>query len=236
MASPSTRRGSGSGSPITAVLQVARDGRETARIEAPRTAAYENRPFRPTSVALASGSGEIWVADGYGASLVHRYSSQGDLLGSLDGDATGERFDCPHALAIDRRSVQPRVLVADRGRARIVAFDLAGRFLSTFGLGHLTSPSAFAIVADLLVVAELRGRLTLFNRRDDFVGHLASGEDAAAEEGWPNTMVDGLLARRADLQPGRLISPHSLAAAEDGTIYVSEWLIGGRLVRLRRIA
>ena len=31
------------------------------------------------------GNGDIWVADGYGASLVHRLSASGDYLQTIDG-------------------------------------------------------------------------------------------------------------------------------------------------------
>jgi hypothetical protein len=34
--------------------------------------------------------------------------------------------------------------------------------------------------------------------------------------------------------PGIVNSPHTLAAAENGDVYVTEWLIGGRVTKLAR--
>jgi hypothetical protein len=44
---------------------------------------------------------------------------------------------------------------------------------------------------------------------------------------------DGNLAR-PPLEPGRFNSPHTLAADPDGNLYVTEWLLGGRLTKLAR--
>jgi hypothetical protein len=43
--------------------------------------------YSPTAVAV-DPRGSIWVADGYGQSLVHRYSEGGELELTLDGFAT----------------------------------------------------------------------------------------------------------------------------------------------------
>jgi hypothetical protein len=46
----------------------------------------------------------------------------------------------------------------------------------------------------------------------------------------------GNTVRVTDLGPGVFNSPHGLAADASGTLYVPEWLIGGRLVRLSPVA
>ena len=38
------------------------------------------------------------------------------------------------------------------------------------------------------------------------------------------------------LRPGLFNSPHGLAADADGHLYVAEWLIGGRTIKLARVA
>ncbi len=49
------------------------------------------------------GTGDIWVADGYGSSLVHRFNKQRHHQLTLTGEEGGGRFLCPHAVFIDRR-------------------------------------------------------------------------------------------------------------------------------------
>ena len=55
----------------------------------------------------------------------------------------------------------------------------------------------------------------------------------ALRPGWPNG-VDELQhpVRAPDLAHGRFNSPHGLAVDADGSLYVAEWLIGGRMIKL----
>jgi len=63
------------------------------------------------------------------------------------------------------------------------------------------------------------------------------GTGEIARQGWPNTVDElGNTVRVTDLGPGVFNSPHGLAADASGTVYVPEWLIGGRLVRLSPVA
>ncbi len=66
------------------------DGVEVASLARPLHGAYESGFFAPTSVAVNGprhgGNGDVWVADGYGESLVHRYSADGRYLSTLTGE------------------------------------------------------------------------------------------------------------------------------------------------------
>jgi hypothetical protein len=97
----------------------------------------------------------------------------------------------------------------------------------------LDSPSAFATYGDNLVVAELHARLAVIGPEDQLVGYLGENGEVCRQAGWPNG-VDKLEhpVRAPDLRPGRFNSPHGLAADADGRLYVAEWLIGGRMIKL----
>jgi sugar lactone lactonase YvrE len=216
------------------VLQVRLDdGTVVAELPTPEHRLYANRPCVPTAVAVTP-DGDIWVADGYGASLLHRYSSDGRLLASLSGEESpAGRFDCPHALLLDRRRGEPELYVADRENLRLLVFDMAGTFRREVAQGALARPSALATHGDLLIVAELRARLTLLDRDDQVVGHLGDDEAVADRPGWPNAIDDdGRFVRQTTLRPGRFNSPHGLAVDATGALYVAEWLIGGRCTKL----
>lgn len=202
----------------------------------PDHADYRDARYAPTAVAVESpdGSGAVWVADGYGAGLVHRFSGDGDLLFTLTGQEGAGRFDCPHSIFIDRRAGEPRLYVTDRGNGRIQVYDLDGNFLHVVTDG-LVSPSALATDGDRLIVAELHARLTVLDRDDQVVGYVGRDDDAPDREAWPNAQTDdGRTVRPPDLAPGRFNSPHGLAVDANGDLYVAEWLIGGRLTGLRR--
>jgi DNA-binding beta-propeller fold protein YncE len=69
-------------------------------------------PFNhPTGAAMAA-DGEIYVADGYGNSSVHRFTAEGTLVRTWGerGEVPGA-FTTPHAIWVDRFG---KVLVADR--------------------------------------------------------------------------------------------------------------------------
>ena len=72
------------------VVKFGLDGVEVARLARPAHGAYESGFFAPTSVAVNEtrhgGNGDVWVADGYGESLVHRYGADGRYLSTLTGE------------------------------------------------------------------------------------------------------------------------------------------------------
>jgi hypothetical protein len=226
------------------VIKMTLGGEIVARIEAPDLPVYrQGATFSPTSVAVNEerhgGNGDVWVADGYGQSLVHRYSrfdKHGEYVGTLHGgDEPGGPFSTPHGLWFDTRRDEPELYVADRSNRRIQVFDPLGHFKRSFGADYLTSPSAFALLdGETLVVAELRARLALVDRDDRLIDYLGANDVVGERPGWPNAKDEqGESIRPPELVPGKFNSPHGLAADRQGNLYVAEWLIGGRYSKLR---
>jgi hypothetical protein len=211
-------------------------GRRLRTLDRPECAAYaEGGAYHPTSVVVDEvrhgGSGDIWLADGYGSSLLHRFDAAGRHLLTIDGTTGAGRFDCPHALFVDRRQATPRLYVADRGKARLQVFTMEGAFLGAVDSG-LHSPSALAAHEDRLFVAELFGRIAVFDREDRLLGYVGENHDVAKRPGWPNALDPAGKMLRPPLTPGRFNSPHGICVHPDGTVFVTEWLIGSRLTRL----
>ncbi len=102
-----------------AVVKVALDGTTVMSLPRPTHAAYEaGGAYCPTNVAVDEprfdGRGDIWVSDGYGSSLVHRFSADGRQISTLTGEEGAGRFDRPHAVFIDRRGDEAELWIADR--------------------------------------------------------------------------------------------------------------------------
>jgi hypothetical protein len=224
-----------------AAVKLTLAGEELLRLSVPKTADYAAGNFAPTDVAVDErrhgGSGSIWVADGYGRHLLHRYDEDGRYLGTLDGVGGLGRFDQPHAVFVDRRKDVPQLYVADRGNARIQVFGLDGQFIRGVGRGHFHSPGGFAVTPDgHMFVAELDARVTILDRDDEVVGVLGEqGPPDRGRPGWPNRISGTGRPERPVLRAGKFNSPHAIAADRDGNLYIAEWLIGGRTISLERV-
>jgi hypothetical protein len=213
------------------VIKMSLDGIVVCRLAQPPHSAYAEGPYIPTWVAVAEdrfgGSGEIWVADGYGCSLVHRFDREGNLIGTLDGTEGGGRFNCPHGLALDTRRAEPEFYIADRGNRRFQVYGMDGVHRRTFGVGFLNSPDVSARMGEYLIVPELVAGMTILDAEDRPAASLGFQSGADHQAGWPN--------ERRWVREGLFNSPHSATADAAGNIYVVEWIAGGRVTKLERV-
>ena len=150
---------------------------------------------QPTDVAF-DRDGNIYVADGEGNSRVLKFNKYGNvLLGwGMKGSGPGQ-FDLPHSIAID----DDLVYVGDRENTRIQIFDLNGRYLREWKVGHpfglFIAPDHFIYMSDAIA-----GRILKINR---------DGKVIAVLEGPPP-------------EKGRHFDPHSLAVDKDNCIFTAE--------------
>ncbi len=117
---------------------------------------HGGEPFNlPAGVALAP-SGDIFVADGYANSRVHKFSAEGKLLLSWGepGSGPGE-FNLPHGICIDKRG---RVLVADEQNQRVQVFTQEGTYITTWPT-HFIGPASFYVDDDTVYIVEHDGGL-----------------------------------------------------------------------------
>ena len=108
------------------ILKYSTDGELTGSIGA-RNRASLQAPFNHPADICVAPSGELFVADGYGNSMVHRFSADGTLIASFGGPGRdpGE-FIVPHSIRV---SSDGRVYVADRENNRVQVFTSEGEFV-----------------------------------------------------------------------------------------------------------
>jgi len=209
------------------VEKVTLDGKVVAQILPPPRAA--NEAYIPTWVAVNEtrfgGNGDIYVADGYGSSRIDRYKADGNYLSTLDGTEGGGRFDCPHGIWFDTRKNPMELYIADRGNHRVQIYDGAGKYLRTFGQDFFTSPDCFVADGDRLIVPELFGRVTVLDANDRLVCYLGANEGVHNDPQWPD---------ENPIVAGKFNSPHGSIADSAGNIYIVEWRIGGRVLKLEK--
>ena len=93
-----------------------------------RDRAAMQAPFNHPADVCVAPSGELYVADGYGNSSVHRFSSGGDYISSFGTPGSGPgQFRVPHSIRV---SNDGRVYVADRENHRVQVFTPEGEFIS----------------------------------------------------------------------------------------------------------
>jgi hypothetical protein len=190
--------------------------------------------FKPTGVT-AMPNGDFYVTDGYGANYVHRYNAKGEYINSWGGKSGKEKeegkFSTPHKITIDRRGKEPLVLVTDRANHRLQWFTLAGKHVKTFdGTENdlLRLPSALSIRDKEIAIGDLAGRVTILDKENKPVAQLGDSGDPkkrATNRIPPDQWVDG-----------QFIAPHGVSWDRKGNLYVSEWMLAGRVVKLKRLA
>jgi len=193
-----------------------------------------NEKFSPTFIALAP-NGDFYVTDGYGSNYVHRYNLQGEYLQTFGGPGGKPgttqdpgKLSCPHGIWCDTREPEnPMIVVADRSNVRLQWFTLDGRFIKmvTHELRH---PCHFDQRGTDLLIPDLKGRVTIFDKDNNLITHL--GDNPNSKE-WANNRVP-----QKDLKPGVFCTPHGAMWDKQGNIYVVEWLPYGRVTKLRHVS
>ncbi|WP_147268299.1 NHL repeat-containing protein [Spongiactinospora rosea] len=202
--------------------------REFTALRPPSHPAYAGDSWRPTSIAINGPA--VYVADGYGASLVHIYGERGHEK-TIDGTESGKAFACPHGVAIAESERGPELVVADRVNRRLMTFGPDGDHRGSFTDARLRAPSCLAVRGGELIVTDLDGALTAVDLERGALRHIIPFPAAGKREGWPNDRRGDTL-KRPELVAGTLNSPHGVTVGPDGSIYLTEYVIGGREVRL----
>jgi DNA-binding beta-propeller fold protein YncE len=179
--------------------------------------------YKPVGIAVAP-DGSIFVSDGYGASLIHKYTAAGVQVKSFGGrGAENGQFKVCQGMAIDSRSGTPLLLVCDRDNRRLQHFDLEGNFVDVVG-HELRRPCNVAIRGQFVAIAELEGRVTLLDGTNAEVAHLG---DNPLQTQWGNVRL-----APADWRAGIFCAPHGIAWDPAGNLYLQEWSLAGRLTKL----
>jgi hypothetical protein len=190
--------------------------------------------FKPTGMTVAP-NGDFYVTDGYGANYVHHYNAKGEYLNSWGGKSTKEKeegkFSTPHKVIIDKRGGEPLVMVTDRANHRLQWFTLAGKHVKTVDgteNDFLRLPSVLSIRGTEVAIGDLAGRVTILDKDNKLITQLGDSGDEkkrATNKITPDQWVDG-----------QFIAPHGLSWDRQGNIYIAEWNLSGRVVKLKRVA
>lgn len=216
-----------------AVVKCTLDGKELQTFKKPIHAAYPGgNNYRPTDVAVAP-NGDVYVTDGYGQSLIHRYTADGKHVQTIGWKGNGPgQFDCPHGICIDSRGKEPVLLVADRANVRVQVLSLTGEHRQTIISRGLRYPCTLRVHGDVTIIPDLFGAVLVWDKEYKHVATVGAHPDMRPGQ-WPSHVAGYPNVPREDRLDGRFISPHGIARNSKGVIFVGEWLRdGGRLTAL----
>ncbi len=211
------------------VLKARLNGGRPATLPFPKEAGIygpQGEGYKPSAVAVAP-DGSIFVADGFGTDYIHKYDAAGTYLGSFGGKGAeeGKLMHC-QGLAIDARFGEPLLLACDTDNRRLQYFSLGGEFVQ-IAANDLRRPVAAACFGTCVAVAELDGRVTILDQNNAVAMRLG---DNPNQTHWSNFRLAA-----ADFQDGIFAAPHGLGWDRAGNLYLQEWNLTGRVVKMRRL-
>ena len=124
---------------------------------------------------------------------------------------------------------QPRLLICDRNhtpKGRLLHYDLDGNFIEEVVTG-LGMPTSAAVQGDYVSVPDLHGRLVILDRSNTIIAVLGHNAD-------PSKRVNFNVPQEQWIE-GVFSGTHGSYWDKDGNLYVQDWNVSGRLMKLVRV-
>jgi hypothetical protein len=187
--------------------------------------------YSPTNIAFAPDGG-FYIGDGYGSHYIHQYDKNAEWVRTWGGAGKEPgKMQTPHGMWLDDRpGREPSLVVADRANARLQYFTLDGEHIGF--VPEVSFPADIDTQGEVMLVPDLHARVTLFDKDNAVITHLGY------DQTWTERVLDGFKMRRqpADWEAGRFIHPHDACFDQGGNIFVVEWVVGGRVTKLRHVS
>ena len=207
----------------------AKSGEVVLRLPYPRESGLGEIKFSPTAITVAE-NGDIYLSNGYASNHIFRYDKSGKYLAHFGEKGNGmKQFNTAHGMTLDTRYQPHRLLVCDRNhqpKGRLLHYDLAGRFIEEVITG-LGMPTSVSIQGDFVSVPDLLGRLVILDKENSIVAVLGYNPDASKRRSFKvpqDQWIEGVFS-----------GTHGSCWDKDGNLYVQDWNISGRIMKLVRV-
>lgn len=199
------------------------DGEDTST-----QATWNRKGFLPTNFAFLDDGGFL-LADGYGSYYIHQFDKDANWVRCFAGAGKEDgKFNLSHGLWVDDREGREKsVVVTDRSRDQVQILDMDGKHLETmkdFGL-----PANVDIYENIMMIPELKGRVTLLDETNKIVARLGDGRQRLDE-------VKDLRNKPDQWTDGQFVHPHDACFDAAGNIFVAEWVHSGRVSKLTKVS
>lgn len=206
-----------------------RSGEIVLRLPFPEESGLNLTKFNPTAITVAP-NGDIFLSDGYASNHIFKFDKDGKYLshfGTKGNDL--KQFNTAHGMTLDTRYEPPRLLICDRNhqpKGRLLHYDLDGNYIEEVVTG-LGMPTSVAIQGEFVSVPDLHGRLVILDKTNTIIAVLGHNPDSSLgknfnvpQENWIEGVFSGT---------------HGSYWDAEGNLYIQDWNVDGRLMKLVRV-
>ena len=207
----------------------ASDGEVVLQLPFPKDSRLSPFQFNPTAITVAA-NGDIYLSDGYASNVIFRFDKSGKYLSHF-GDKGNDlqQFNTAHGMTLDSRYDPPRLLICDRNhkpKGRLLHYDLDGKFIAEVVTG-LGMPTSVAVQGDYVSVPDLHGRVVILDKSNTIMavlGHNADPKKRGAHSVKQEDWIEGVFS-----------GTHGSYWDRNGNLYVQDWNVDGRIIKLVRV-
>jgi len=207
----------------------AEDGKIVLKLVYPEESGLDLVRFNPTAITVGP-DGRIYLSDGYASNHIFIYNQEGEYLKHFGIKGNGlKAFNTAHGMTLDTRYDPPRLLVCDRNhqpKGRLLHYDLEGNFMSVVITG-LGMPTSAAVQGDYVAVPDLHGRLVILDKSNTIMavlGHNADPKQRANHGVKQKDWIEGVFS-----------GTHGANWDNEGNLYIQDWNVDGRIMKLVRV-
>lgn len=195
----------------------------------PKESGLDLKRFSPTAITVAP-NGDIILSDGYASNHIFKFDKTGKYLSHFGEKGNGmKQFNTAHGMTLDTRYDPPRLLICDRNHkpnGRLLHYGLDGKFIGEVVTG-LLMPTAVAVSGDYVSVPDLKGRVWILDKENTIVAVLGYNSNAKTRG------AHGV--QQKDWIEGVFSGTHGSYWDKDGNLYVQDWNVSGRIIKLVRV-
>ncbi len=201
----------------------------------PKESGLDLKKFNPTAITVAP-NGDIILSDGYASNHIFKFDKNGKYLMHFGEPGDGlKQFHTAHGMTLDTRYDPPRLLICDRNhtppgyekpRGRLLHYSLDGKFIDVVMTG-LGMPTSASVQGDFVSVPDLNGRLVILDKTNVIIAVLGHNPDPSRGTNF------GI--KQEDWIEGIFSGTHGSYWDKDGNLYVQDWNIDGRIMKLVRV-
>lgn len=199
------------------------------RLKFPEESGLKLAKFSPTAITVAP-NGDIYLSDGYASNHIFKYDATGKYVMHFGTKGNGlKEFNTAHGMTLDTRYDPPRLLVCDRNhqpKGRLLHYSLAGEYIDEVVTG-LGMPTSAAVSGDYVAVPDLHGRLVILDKSNTIMAVLGHNPDPSKRANFnipQDQWIEGIFS-----------GTHGSYWDAEGNLYVQDWNVAGRIMKLVRV-